>query len=143
MGWYYRTKTTIIRTMVEIINRAIYVAGPLLNGHTASLAVGEENMKKAMDIALGLMQKNWAPYVPHFSLVMYEYVKKKYSLDIPWKTWMTLDYTFINKCGALFYIGSSKGADAELAYAKKKGIKIYYHLDEVPTLEPEDVSELC
>jgi hypothetical protein len=35
-------------------------------------------------------------------------------------------------CHALYFIGSSRGADIELQRAKDLGLQIFYSLDEVP-----------
>jgi len=123
------------------MNRRIYIAGPLLYGQTADINIGYENLKKTMESARELMKKNWAPYIPHLSIHMYEYFKNKGD-NIPWETWMALDYNYLNVCDALFYMGSSKGADAELYYAIKKGKTIYLNLSSVPDLSKEDISEL-
>ena len=115
----------------------IYVAGPLLNGHTAGDEVGYKNAEKAFYISWQLMQKGWSPYIPHASMYMYVHLRDKEKVDIPWETWMQLDSAFIKSCQAIFFIGHSKGADIELKWANDHDLKLYTHIDQVPTVPPE------
>lgn len=110
----------------------IYIAGPLMNGHTTSAEVGYENAKKVFTIAEQLMQKGWSPYIPHLSIYMWDHIKQTQHRDIPWEEWMQLDSAFINVCQAIFFVGHSKGADRELKYAIDHDLKVYVNIDEVP-----------
>jgi len=50
---------------------------------------------------------------------------------------VALDSAYISVCQALFYIGSSKGANRELDWAKEHGLIIYYKLEDVPEVKPD------
>lgn len=116
----------------------IYVAGPLLNGHTLTFDQAKMNWIKTIKVADKLMQKGWTVYIPHHSLFMWDHIKKEEGRDIPWAEWMTQDSGFIKVAQALYFIGHSKGADRELKYALDNDKKIYYKVDDVPKVEPED-----
>ncbi len=54
--------------------------------------------------------------------------------------WQEIQYPvahrLLEKCDAVFRIsGASKGADEDVRLAKEKGLKIYYHLEDIPDAE--------
>jgi hypothetical protein len=116
----------------------IYVCGPLFNGHTLSWEEGLVNWEKTAIISEKLMQKGWAPYVPHNSYHMSKFISEHQKRDISFERWMQLDSSWISQCSALYFIGHSKGADRELKYALDNGITVYMSLDEVPEVSPDN-----
>jgi hypothetical protein len=116
----------------------IYIAGPLLEGHTLTFEQGKEHWKNTVGIAEKIMQKGWTVYIPHHSLYMWQYIKEENGRDIPWQEWMVQDSGFIQVAQAIYFIGHSKGADRELAYALDNDKKVYMNVDDVPKVTPED-----
>jgi hypothetical protein len=116
----------------------MYVAGPLLQGHTLTFEEGKENWKKAVKIADQLMQKGWTVHIPHHSLFMWQHIKETENRDIPWQEWMVQDSGMIQVAQAVFFFGHSKGADRELAYALDNDKKVYTSVADVPKVIPED-----
>ena len=114
----------------------IYVAGPYTpHTHTANLCIREtyQNVMRAIHIGNALVQKGHYVFVPHLSHFMANEEDGTHSATF----WYDEDNTFIEHWAtALFYISPSKGADAELALAKKVGLKIFRSLEEVPMDEP-------
>lgn len=45
-----------------------------------------------------------------------------------------MDDAFLAVCDAFLFLGSSPGADKELALAKKMGLTIYGLIDDVPSI---------
>lgn len=107
----------------------IYIAGPLMDGHTLGPRESLKNVRKAMRVYIQLLKKGHIPILPHFSY--FAWIEEEE--DIPWEAWMTQDYELLNLCDAMFYIGSSKGADIEFTYALKKGMIIYQKIEDVET----------
>ena len=107
----------------------IYVAGPLMNGHTAGPREAFANVKKAEEIYIALVAKGHSVYLPHFSY--YAWIAA--NTDIPWERWMQNDYDWVEASDALFRIpGKSKGAEVEEAHALASDKKVFYNLNEVP-----------
>jgi hypothetical protein len=116
----------------------IYVAGPLLHGHTRSIEEGIQNWEKTCIVTDQLMQKGWAPFTPHHMIHMQKFLKDHQDREISFERAMQLDSSFISVCSALFFIGHSKGADIELAYALDNGMTVYMNIDEVPIVKPDN-----
>ncbi len=116
----------------------IYVAGPLLNGHTLTFEDGKKNWEKVVDVAEKLMQKGWTVFIPHHSLFMWKHLIDKYDRAIPWETWLVQDSGMIQVSQALYFVGHSKGADLELKYALDNDKKVYRFIDDVPKVIPDD-----
>ena len=105
--------------------KRIYIAGP----YTAPDArLTRQNTDKAIEIGCELISKGWAPFIPHLSHYIWMHPKG----DFDYEVWTALDMEWLEVCDAFYYISSSKGADAELKYAKQLGIPIYYSLSDVP-----------
>ena len=111
----------------------IYVAGPYAptncSLHDAS-RVAMKNVNKAIEVGITLIEKGHLPFIPHLN----HYLHIHYSCKKDYGDWYyEYDNSFLTHWAeALFYIGSSKGADAELELAKKLRLKIFYRLEKVP-----------
>lgn len=111
----------------------IYIAGPYCprdcSLHDAS-RIAQYNTDKAIEVGNALIEKGHFVFIPHLS----HYIHIHYSCKRDYgKWWYELDNTFLESWAtALFFIGPSRGANAELALAKKLNLKIFYSLTEVP-----------
>ena len=98
----------------------IYVAGAISNG------IVSDNVNVATAAATKLLEAGHAPFLPHLS-VLWQMIAG----PIPYETWITYDFEWIDVCEALVRIpGFSPGGDREVIYAKSKGIPVYFGLDE-------------
>jgi hypothetical protein len=109
----------------------IYIAGPYTPRNCSlhdAARQAQKNVDLAIDIANKLIELGCFIFVPHLS--HYIHLKQNIPIDPNW--WYIEDNSFIEHWAtALFYIKSSKGADAELELAKKIGLKIFYTIEEV------------
>ena len=98
----------------------VYIAGPYTKGDIAV------NVKTMMDIANALIEKGFAPFVPLYSHFQHM------AHPQPYEVWTTLDLEWVKCCDCLLRIpGESKGADAEVEYAKSLGIPVYYDVEDI------------
>lgn len=118
----------------------IYVAGPFLptempKALTAKLLVHAcypiiyHNVEAAIRAGAKLLEMGHNPYIPHLTYYTQMYVTK----DLGEK-WYDIDNDWLDCCDAILMIGDwekSKGAMAELARAKKRGMIEYYSIDQV------------
>lgn len=113
----------------------IFISGPLTNGGQATNAEMIKNMEKAVLAGIECIKKGHYPFIPHLSMITHK-VAMEQGFDIPWQSWMDIDHAFLNKCDAILYLGSSKGADLELSQARDYKLKIYMSVDDIPQVEP-------
>jgi len=114
----------------------IYIAGP----YSADTSEGKiRNTESAIDAALAIFSKGHFPYIPHLTHFVDKHAERK-NITIEWKNWIKWDMPWLEVCDALFYLGSSPGAELELRYARKSRKQIFYTLDEIPDISHEKVA---
>ena len=107
----------------------IYIAGPY---SADSLQEKRENVTKAIDAGLALWQKGHDPYIPHLTHFVDQRAMKA-RIPMTWKDYIAWDKTWLETCDALLFLGSSKGADLELEFARKMGKTIFFSVNSIPT----------
>lgn len=117
-------KTDFTETIRQSPIRKIYIAGPISNGGKSK---DPRSVYKAVieseKYYLAAVRNGWTPLLPHFSY--YAWIHDEEDEGIHWDRWMELDLDWIDSCYCLVRIpGESKGADAEVRYAKKKNIRV-------------------
>ena len=96
----------------------VYVAGPL--------TVGSEmhNVRVAIEAAETLLRRGYSPYVPHLNVLWHLIFPHGY------EAWMSLDFAYLEVCDALLRLpGESPGADREVAFAKRRGMRVEYNIE--------------
>lgn len=97
----------------------IYIASPYTKGDNFV------NVQKQIEFGNKLIDRGYIPVSPLLNSVHYH---AQYERE--WKTWMEIDYNWILKCDAVFRLeGESKGADLEVAFAKKNNIPVFIDLE--------------
>jgi nucleoside 2-deoxyribosyltransferase len=97
----------------------IYVSGPLTTGDTIA------NIRHAIHAGAVLIERGYAVIVPHEKALGMELLYPQ-SYD----EWLAYDFRCILTCDAVLRIpGASKGGDAEVAFARERGIPVYYSFD--------------
>ena len=113
----------------------ILIAGPYRSGTNDDPELIKKNLDKLEEVALPLFHKGHVPMIGEW--IALPLLKLAGSKKIGDKPWQEIQYPvahkILEKCDAVFRIqGESTGADQDVELAKKRGLKIYYHLDEVP-----------
>lgn len=99
----------------------IYIASPYTKGDQFC------NVQKQIDCANKLIDMGYIPFSP---LLMSVYLHAQ--IEREWEIWMEIDYAWVERCDGLIRLeGESKGADAEVEYAKKIGIPVFYDIDAI------------
>jgi hypothetical protein len=112
------------------MKKLIYVAGKY-TGKTWSEI--EDNIRKAEEVSIQLIQRGWAVITPHKNTGHYEIYEKV--AGITYNDWIEISKTLLSKCDAIIMLHgwqSSKGARIEYDFACEMGMPIY---TEVPDLE--------
>jgi len=109
----------------------IYVAGP----YTPSTddkheAVWEayKNVRRAILAAIEIIKKGHYPFIPHLT----HFIHIETDEPLPKEFYYKYDLEWLQFCDALLFLGPSEGANIELDWAKKHGLKIYMSIDEIP-----------
>ncbi len=99
----------------------IYVSAPY------SLGDVSENIRRACFAGDAILAKGHTPLVPHLSHLWHLISPKSH------EEWLAIDLNLLSMCDALLRLpGESKGADMEVAEAKRLCMVIYYRLGDIP-----------
>ena len=116
----------------------IYVAGPY---SADTLARKTANVKKAIDVGIGLYLRGHFPFIPHLTHYV-DLEAKSRGTPVTWNEYMATDLAWLRFADAMFFIGRSKGADIEHTEALRMGIPIFYDIDKVPCIPFKERKEV-
>ena len=92
----------------------VYIAGPYSKPDPC------ENTHAAVEVANRLLDV-CTPLIPHLSHFWHTMTPK------PYEEWLEMDLVYLARCDALLrFPGESTGADAEIVWAEKWGIPVFY-----------------
>ncbi len=112
----------------------IYVAGPYTGADQPAI---DENVRVAIDTGLALLKRGHAPFIPHLTGFV-DLRAQQIGMNVTWGEYVRWDLEWLRVCDALFYLGSSPGADLELEEAQQLGKTIYRNLEDVPDVSKQD-----
>lgn len=91
----------------------VYVAGPITGNPWGCVRQGTDAFRSLREIGC-------TPFLPQLS-VLHEMVD-----PMPHADWLAYDFEIIRRCDALLRLpGESKGADAEVEFAKSLGLPVH------------------
>lgn len=102
----------------------IYVAGPYTSEDEATR---DARVAAADAVGRALAKMGHVPFVPHKMTWRWEEDD-----GLSYEDFMRIDVSWLRMCDALFFVGSSNGADAEREIAMAMGLPIYLRLEDVP-----------
>lgn len=105
----------------------VYIAGPY---SAATISEVSRNVSKAVAMAEKIVKiPECIPFIPH----LFHWWEDEHPHE--YEFWLNLDLRFLAKCDILFRIeGESKGADAELEFARANNIPYVYSIEELNEL---------
>lgn len=121
------------------INKALWilVAGPYRSGTNDDPELIEANVKAMNEMALKVLHKGHMPILGEWIALplIKEAGSKKIGDAIFNEIFHPISIRLQDKLDAVLRIGgASQGADEMVNQAQKKGLKVYYSLDEIPEL---------
>jgi len=116
----------------------ILIAGPYRSGTGNDPKRIQENMDRLEAVALPIFRKGHIPMIGEW--VANPLIKMAGSKEVGDEIFNEIQYPtahrLLTKCDAILRIpGASQGADQDVEIAKKLGLKIYFHIDEIPDAE--------
>ncbi|WP_343690952.1 hypothetical protein [Chitinophaga sp.] len=115
----------------------ILIAGPYRSGTNDDPQLMKENLDKLEAVALPLFRKGHIPFIGEWmALPLIKLAGSKQPGDAAWEEIQyPVAHRMLEKCDAVLRIaGASKGADADVKKAQEMGLKVYYSLEEVPSV---------
>jgi hypothetical protein len=113
----------------------ILIAGPYRSGTNDDPVLMQQNLDKLQSMALPLFRKGHVPMIGEWvALPLIQLAGSTKPGDDAWEEIQyPVAHRLLEKCDAILRIeGASKGADEDVRFAKEKGLKIYYRLEDVP-----------
>lgn len=100
--------------------KKIYIASPYRKGDVGL------NVKRQIDVGNILMNNNFSPFLPLLSHFQHM-IHPRTCVD-----WLNNDFEWLSSCDCLLRLkGDSYGADMEVEYANKLGIKVFYEYNNI------------
>jgi hypothetical protein len=113
----------------------ILIAGPYRSGTNDDPRLMQQNLSKLESVALPLFRKGHIPMIGEWvALPLLQLAGCQKPGD---KAWEEIQYPvahrLLEKCDAVLRLeGASAGADQDVRIAKERGLKVFYHFDEIP-----------
>ncbi|CAN5264276.1 DUF4406 domain-containing protein [soil metagenome] len=116
----------------------ILIAGPYRSGTNDDPELMRQNLAKLEAVALPLFRLGHTPMIGEWvALPLLQLAGSTKPGDAAYEEILyPVAHRLLSKCDAVFRIeGASKGADEDVRIAKERGLKVYYHLEDVPHAE--------
>lgn len=116
----------------------ILISGPYRSGTNDDPVLMRQNLSNLEAVALPLFRKGHIPMIGEWvALALIQLAGSTNTGDAIWnEIQYPCAHRLLEKCDAILRIeGSSRGADEDVRIGSEKGLKIYYHIDEVPDAE--------
>ena len=116
----------------------LLIAGPYRSGTNDDPVLINQNLRNLEAMALPIFQKGHVPMIGEWvAIPLLRLAGSQKPGDAIWnEIQYPVAHRLLEKCDAILRIpGASKGADQDIKIAKERGLKVYYHLDEIPNAE--------
>lgn len=104
--------------------KIVYVASPYSGPTRAHV---EANVRRSVELAAHVIAAGFVPAIPqpmYHALATYEMIEL--GLARPYEEWMDACLTLLSHCDALVFVTTSNGVDAEIDYATKNDIPVFF-----------------
>jgi hypothetical protein len=115
----------------------IYIATRLTNPNPARFLM---NCGVAIRAGISVMLKGHSPFIPPLDILVPMNMHEDELLSLGNLYYYKQSLDWLSVCDAIWIVNGiedSKGVQAEFNFAKKKGIRIYTSLEEIPTAKQE------
>jgi hypothetical protein len=113
----------------------ILIAGPYRSGTNDDAQLMKKNLDHLESVALPLFRKGHIPMIGEWvALPLIHLAGSTKPGDAAWEEIQyPVAHRLLEKCDAILRLeGASKGADEDVRVATKRGLKVYYRLEDVP-----------
>ncbi|NHE59646.1 DUF4406 domain-containing protein [Cyclobacterium plantarum] len=116
----------------------ILIAGPYRSGTNDDPRLIQNNLDRLEAMALPIFRKGHVPIIGEWlALPLLHLAGSQKPGDEIWnEIQYPVAHRLLEKCDAVLRIpGASGGADQDVKKARERGLKVYYHLNEIPDAE--------
>ena len=116
----------------------ILIAGPYRSGTGDDPAKMAANLRRLEEASWPLFRAGHLPMIGEWvALPLIHFAGSTKPGDEAWEEIQyPVAHRLLEKCDAVLRIeGASKGADEDVRFAQERGLKVYYHLEDVPNAE--------
>jgi hypothetical protein len=116
----------------------ILIAGPYRSGTNDDPVLMKKNLDYLEAVALPLFRMGHTPMIGEWVALPLLHLagSKKPGDEVYEEILYPVAKRLLEKCDAVLRLqGESKGADEDVRIAKERGLKIYYHLEDIPPAE--------
>lgn len=100
----------------------VYISGPISNGGSASFSERAENVRRAAQVMLDLMEDGFAVQCPQLT----EYAERVTGRHMAHSLWLENDFPWVEVSDAVLRLpGESTGSDMEVAHAGKYDVPVF------------------
>ena len=133
---FYCTISCLLRKKFELM--LILIAGPYRSGTNDDPKLMQQNLSNLESAALPLFRKGHIPIIGEW--VALPLIHLAGSTKAGDEAWEEIQYPvahrLLEKCDAVLRLsGTSTGADEDVRIATKRGLKVFYHFEDVPNAE--------
>jgi hypothetical protein len=107
----------------------VYVAGPYSHPTEEGRLA---NVEGALRAGYEVLRRGHHPIIPHLSHWFDLWHESAFGERMDGEDYMQWDFVMLRRCDALLLLGSSPGADREVALARELGIPVYTSLNALP-----------
>lgn len=98
----------------------VFISSPYTLGDKA------DNVQRQIEMAHTLLDYGYCPVAPLLSHYLEQWHPR------PWEEWMEMDMALLARCDALLRLaGESRGADREVAEARRLGIPVVFSVEQL------------
>ena len=122
-------------SLPKYFSMLILIAGPYRSGTNDDPVLMEQNLARLEAAALKVHRLGHLPMVGEWvALPIMKLAGMKTIGDAVWEaTQYPVAHQLLEKCDAVYRIaGASKGADMDVQVAKRRGLPVYYRVEDIP-----------
>lgn len=117
--------------------KVVYISSPFSAEHDWEV---RDNVEQAMRVAIRLMSMGYVPIYTHGNYYL-DKIAQCEGINFSYETWIENCVELLSRCDAMLYLGYSRGCNAELDYAIRNNIPVYFSVNDLAKPQKEMVND--
>ena len=136
-----KTYRECLRELEKVFNhketKVVYISSPFSAEHDWEV---RDNVEQAMRVAIRLMSMGYVPIYTHGNYYL-DKIAQSEGINFSYETWIENCVELLSRCDAMLYLGYSRGCNAELDYAIRNNIPVYFSVNDLAKPQKEMVND--